>query len=205
MCWFYLSVSEANTCLQIRDARNAFDLLEERVGEREEDGSFVGRFIRVSEGRFQTLENLAEEFGNRMEGLAQSSCHCSSPPAAVPSVPASRASSVESQVSLGAVGGSSAGSGSGSPTIAVEVEIADEENEYPLMVPYWGTVIHRRPGLGWNLGEYQAEVERVLDFQAEQAENEAIAWSITHPMREPSLEGSRPPTPYEGTWSKFEA
>ena len=112
------------------------------MGEREEDGSFVGRFIRVSEGRFQTLENLAEEFGNRMEGLAQGRCHCSSPPAAVPSMPVSRVPSVESQVSLGAVGGSSAGSGSGSPTIAVEAEVALDKAEYPLMVPYRGTFIH---------------------------------------------------------------
>src|ERR1700743_1398488 len=205
MCWFYLSVSDTNTCLQIRDARNAFDLLEERVGEREEDGSFVGRFIRVSEGRFQTLENLAEEFGNRMEGLAQGRCHCASPPAAVPSMPVSRASSVESQVSLGAIGGSSGGSGSGSPTIAVEAEAVPDEAEYPLMVPYQGTFIHRRPGLGWDLGEYQADVERILDFQAEQAEAEAIAWSIAHPMREPSIEGSHPPTPEEGRWAEFEA
>src|SRR6202000_1892516 len=172
------------------------------MSECEEDGSFVGCFIRVSEGRFQTLENLAEEFGNRMEVLAQGRCHCASPPAAVP---VSRAPSVDSQISLGAVGGSSAGSGSGSPTIAVGAEVALDEAEYPLMVPYRGTFIHRRPGVGWDLGEYQADVERVLDFQAEQAEAEAIAWSIAHPMREPSIEGSRPPTPEEGTWSEFEA
>src|ERR1700759_3371223 len=106
------------------------------MGEREEDGSFVGRFICVSEGRFQTLENLAEEFGNRMEVLAQGRCYCASSPAAVPSVPVSRAPSVESQISLGAVG--SAGSGSGSPTIAVEAEVVPDEAEYPLMVPYRG-------------------------------------------------------------------
>src|SRR6201995_766721 len=148
------------------------------MGEREEDGSFVGRFIHVSEGRFQTLENLAEEFGNQMEGLAQSRCHCASPPAAVSSVPVSRASSVESQVSLGAVGGSSAGSGSGSPTIAVEAEAVPDEAEYPLMVLYRGTFIHRRPGVGWDLREYQADVEQILNFQAEQAEAEAIAVAI---------------------------
>src|ERR1700743_1689815 len=139
-----------------------------------------------------------------MEVLAQGRCHCAPPPEAVP---VSRAPSVESQVSLGAVGGSSVGSGSGSglPTIAVEAEVVPDEAEYPLMVPYRGTFIHRRPGVGWDLGEYQADVERILDFQAEQAEAEAIAWSIAHPMREPSIEGSRPPTPEEGTWSEFEA